>query len=89
MSFYELIINVHGGAVYKRINLGGMHSLAAAAEYLDLLAKAGEIPGVTEVNVYDVVKISKAQLQGLFKALEIDPSILEDGDFFDVDLYES
>lgn len=89
MSFYELIINVHGEAVYERINLGSMHSLAAAAGHLDRLAKAGEIPSVTEVNVYDVVKISKSQLQGLFKALEIDPSILGNGDFYDVDLYES
>ena len=89
MSFYELIINVHGEAVYERINLGGMHSLARAAGYLDHLAKAGEIPSVTEVNVYDVVKISRSQLQGLFKALEIDSSILEKGDFYDVDLYES
>ena len=72
-----------------RQSLSGMHSLAAAAGYLDRLAKAGEIPSVTEVNVYDVVKISKSQLQGLFMALEIDSPILKDGEFFDVDLYES
>jgi hypothetical protein len=89
MSSYELIINVHGEDVYETVSLSGMHSLAAAAGYLDRLAKAGEIPSVTEVNVYDVVKISKSQLQGLFMALEIDSPILKDGEFFDVDLYES
>jgi hypothetical protein len=88
MTYYSLIINAHGKDVYETVSLSGMHSLAAAAGYLDHLAKAGEIPSVTEVNVYDVVKISKSQLQGLFQALEIDPSILEDGDFFDVDLFE-
>ena len=48
MSSYELIINVHGEDVCDTVSLGGMHSLAAAARYLDLLAKAGEIPSVTE-----------------------------------------
>jgi hypothetical protein len=89
MTYYSLIINSHGEDVYETVSLSGMHSLAAAAGYLDRLAKAGEIPSVTGVNVYDVVKISKSQLQGLFKALEINPPILKDGEFFDVDLYES
>lgn len=88
MSFYELIINVHGADVYETVSLSGMHSLAAAAGYLDRLAKAGEIPSIAEVNVYDVVKISKPQLQGLFNSLEIHSMIVEHGEYFDVYLSE-
>lgn len=88
MSFYELIINVHGEETYETISVGGMHALAAASKYLDNLAKAGEIPGVAEVNVYDTVCISSAQLTNLLEFLRLDVSVAESGTSFDVYLSE-
>ena len=88
MSFYELIVNVHGDEIYETVNVGGMFALAAASTYLGELAKAGHIPGITDVNVYDTVTITDVQLSGLFEHLSINSHILQRGKSFDVYLSE-
>lgn len=65
-----------------------MHSLAAVAKYLDELAKSGQIPDTDEVHVYDTVQLSSEKLSGLLKFLEVESSIVETGDCFDVYLSE-
>jgi hypothetical protein len=88
MTFYELIINVHGQNNHETISVNGMFVLATAAEYLDELAKSGQIADTQEVNVYDTVKLSSEQLSGLLKFLNRESSIVETGDCFDVYLSE-
>lgn len=88
MSFYELIINVHGQEIYETINVDGMHGLAAAVEYLDGLAKSGLIHETLKVNVYDTVTIENDQLVGLLEHLKIEATLSIHGEQFDVYLSE-
>jgi hypothetical protein len=88
MTIYELIINVHGQNNHETISVSGMFALAAAAKYLDELAKSGQIPDTDEVHVYDTVQLSSEQLSGLLKFLKVESSIVETGDCFDVYLSE-
>ena len=88
MTFYELIINVHGQNNHETISVSGMFALAAAEKYLDELVKSGQIADSNAVHVYDTVKLSSEQLSGLLKFLNVESSIVETGDYFDVYLSE-
>lgn len=88
MAFYELIFSVHKHENWTTLSVGGMHALARAAQYLDSLAKIGEIPGVTEVHVFDTVTVTSDQLRALLEELGMNPSTVDSEKSYDVYLSE-